>query len=592
MSSHRTTCLLVATTLAAAGALASQDGRTLLVSVDEQGGLAELGSGSPRGSADGRFVVFSSQAASLVPGDTNQADDVFVRDMWSGLTKRVSVSSAGDEANGPSTAECISFDGRFIGFSSEASNLVSADTNGTMDVFVYDQVLGTTERVSLASGGGQASDRSLGCSISGDGRFVVFSSDADDLVPGDSNASRDVFLHDRTTGTTTRVSLDSQGTQSNGSSYVPSISRNGRCVTFSSYGTNLVPGDTNGCSDVFVRDLATERTTRVSIASTGAQGNLASWLSSISAGGDVVAFQSTATNLVQPDTNGCADIFVHDSSTGRTSRVSVDSEGNESRGGDELITCLPSLSGNGRWVAFHSYQDRLVKGDTNSECDVFVHDVATGDTSRADISTSGKQGNRPSINATISDDGRFVAFQSDASTLLDASGPQAERVDGGGDVFLRERYAVLGLPYCFGDGSGTECPCGNSGKSDEGCRNSVAQGGYLTALGTSSIGANDLVLVAARLPVHQTATLLAGEYANQAGLPFHDGLLCIDAGAARIGTRQTGADGLAIWGPGLGTSAGWTAGMVRYFQVWYADPHGPCGTGQNQTNAFQLAFVP
>ncbi len=592
MSSSCSAALLVALPLLAACGWAAQDGRTLLASVDGGGGLAPLGSDSAKVSADGRLVVFTSAAGGMVTGDANQCSDVFLRDTWTGHTIRVSVSATGGDPNGPSTAECISFDGRFVGFSSFANNLVSGDTNRAQDVFIHDRRLGTTERVSVATGGRQASARSLACSISGNGRFVAFASDADDLVPEDTNAKQDIFLRDRTSKETRRISVDSQQHESNGSSQVPSISRDGNFVTFSSYASNLIPEDTNARSDVFVRDLFAGRTARVSTSSTGAEGNDASWLSCISADGNVVAFQSLATNLVSQDTNGCDDIFVRDIAAGTTTRVSVDSAGYESRGADVLLTCLPSLSGDGRWVAFHSCENRLVEGDTNSECDVFVHDILTGETVRSSVSSSDVQGNRASINASICDDGRFVVYQSAASNLLGSGGPHAERLEPGDDVFLRERYASLGTPYCFGDGSEAECPCGNSGVADEGCDNSTGQGGFLTAIGSGRVSADDLVLVAARLPANRAATLLAAGTGRTEGVPFNDGLRCIDSGAVRLGTVETGSDGVVTWGPGLRAIGGWGPGTVRHFQVWYDDPIGPCGTGHNQTNAFEITFIP
>src|SRR5438132_6140403 len=176
----------------------------------------------------------------------------------------------------------------------------------------------TTERVSVASDGTtEGNDASLGSALSADGRFVAFDSAATDLVAGDTNLVSDVFVHDRQTGTTERVSVASDGAQGNGSSgllsfaFSPALSADGRFVAFVSFATNLVAGDTNGATDVFVHDRQTGTTERVSVASDGTQGNAASTGAALSADGRFVAFHSTATNLVADDTNGKTDVFVH-----------------------------------------------------------------------------------------------------------------------------------------------------------------------------------------------------------------------------------------------------------------------------------------
>ncbi len=226
-----------------------------------------------------------------------------------------------------------------------------------------------TWRVSADSSGVDGNGGSYEPSISGDGRFVAFWSPATNLVPGDTNSKEDVFVHDRQSGTTTRVSVDSLGVQGNGASLFPSISGDGRFVAFQSRATNLVPGDTNGWSDVFVHDRQTGTTTRVSVDSSGVQGNLDSSFPSISGDGRFVAFYSFANNLVSGDTNGRADVLVHDRQSGTTTRVSIDSSGIQGKSLSEH----PSISGDGRFVAFESAATNLVPGDTNAKRDVFVH---------------------------------------------------------------------------------------------------------------------------------------------------------------------------------------------------------------------------
>ncbi len=231
-----------------------------------------------------------------------------------GTTTRVSVDSAGIQGNHHAYRRpSISGDGRWVAFDSYADNLVPGDTNGELDIFLRDRDRGKTARVSIDSAGNQGDSFSHMPSISSDGNCIAFGSDAGNLVPGDTNYLMDVFVHDRQTAQTTRVSVDSAGLQANWPSYYPSISADGRCVAFRSSAYNLVPGDTNGVVDTFVHDLQTGQTTRVSVDSAGNQANDHSfWLCSMSMDGHHVAFLSDATNLVPGDTNHAMDVFVHD----------------------------------------------------------------------------------------------------------------------------------------------------------------------------------------------------------------------------------------------------------------------------------------
>jgi Tol biopolymer transport system component len=295
---------------------------------------------------------------------------VFVRDLQINQTNRVSVASNGTQGNGNSFASSISTDGRYVVFESFASNLVSGDTNGVEDVFVHDRQTGQTSRVSVASNGVQGNDPSYTPFLSADGRYVAFASDANNLVSGDTNSSTaDVFVRDLQTNQTSRVSVASSGTQGNDFSSSPSLSTDGRYVAFISEASNLVSGDTNGVADIFVHDRQTGQTSRVSVASSGTQGNSGSFAPYLSPDGRYVAFQSTASNLISGDTNNRDDVFVRDWQTGQTSRVSVASNGTQGNGS----SFNPSPSAAGHYVAFESFANNLVDGDTNSVTDVFVH---------------------------------------------------------------------------------------------------------------------------------------------------------------------------------------------------------------------------
>jgi len=359
-------------------------------------------------------------------------------------TTLVSAATGGGSGlGGPSGqfAVALSGDGRHVAFESAATNLVPGDTNGLADVFVVDRLTRTTTRVSVATGGNEATGGASGLggvAMSGDGRYVAFESAATNLVPGDTNGLSDIFVHDRATGTTTRVSVVSGGAQATGSAGMrsrrPSISADGRYVAFDSDFPTLVTGDTNGKPDVFVHDRVTGQTTRVSVATGGVEAvgdALGNIRPSISADGRLVAFISDAANLVSGDTNGFLDAFVHDRVTGETTRVSVRSGGAQATGAD---TFSVALSADGRYAAFDS-EASVVTPDGNGDRDVFVHDRVTGDTVRVSVATGGAEADGPfgSRGPSISRDGRYVVFESDAANLVPGD------TNGVSDVFQHDR---------------------------------------------------------------------------------------------------------------------------------------------------------
>lgn len=375
---------------------------------------ANGGAFRPAISDDGRYVAFDSLATNLVSGGTNGKYHIFVHDRQTGKTTLVSVSSNGAQGNESSHNPSISADGRYVAFRSRASNLVENDTNGAVDIFVHDTVTGETTRVSVASDGTQGNGDSLWASLSGDGQFVAFYSHASNLVEGDSNGVQDVFVHDRQTRFTTVVSVGSNGTPANAGSHRPTISVDGRYVAFTSEASNLVADDYNTVSDVFIYERLTGSTTRVSIASDGAESDGASDLPVLSADGRFIAFRSEGSNLVDDDTNGVVDVFVHDTQVGTTMRVSVASDGSEGNGGSDD----PAISADGAMVAFDSVASDLVEGDSNGVRDIFVHNTLTGETTPVTISDTGIQANGSSEEPAVSGDGRFVGFHSAANNLV------------------------------------------------------------------------------------------------------------------------------------------------------------------------------
>jgi Tol biopolymer transport system component len=392
------------------------------VSVDSTGSDSNSTGGYAAISADGRFVAFLSEADDIVADDRNGSDDVFVRDRQNGTTVRVSVDSTGAEGHDASALSevvmseppAISADGSVVAFASDFIDLVSGDSNGKIDIFVHDRTTGITSRVSVDSSGAEANGSSFRPSISADGRFVAFQSYATNLVAGDLNDLSDVFVHDRSTGETTRISVAPDGTEANGMSRSAAISADGRFVAFESQAGNLISGDANACADVFLRDLASGTTSLVSVDSAGAQASGPSSAPSISADGRFVAFASRADDLDAFDLNGCTDVFVHDFVSGATERVSVDSSGRDA----DRESDWPSISGDGRTVAFESDATSLVSLDGNGMTDVFVHDRETGATTRVSVDSAGLEGDLWSLRPAISADGRFAAFDSAARALV------------------------------------------------------------------------------------------------------------------------------------------------------------------------------
>jgi Tol biopolymer transport system component len=405
-------------------------------------------------SADGQIVAFASAAGDLATDDVNELTDVFVSDRARNQTARVSLGLNGAQANGPSATDsppALSGDGRIIAFSSAATNLVADDTNAAGDIFVFDRLRKETTRVSVGPGGAEASGGdSFTPALSADGRYVAFASDATDLVGGDTNSATDVFVHDRQAKTTVRVSVGPGGVQTDQISAGPSISADGGVVAFVSSAHNLVPGDTNDVPDIFLRDLKTGTTVAVRTGG-GAPGNAASDSPALSADGRIVAFTTSATNLVPGDTNNAADIVVFDRVSGALERVSVGAGGAPA----DRPSDTPSISADGRFVAFSSGATNLVPGDGNRRDDIFVRDRRLGATARVSVGPApvgagaapvATEANQNSARPSLSGNGRFVAFQSDAGNLV------AGDTNSAPDIFVHDRTPVRGYWLAAADG--------------------------------------------------------------------------------------------------------------------------------------------
>jgi Tol biopolymer transport system component len=416
---------------------------TTRVSVDSGNVEGNANTWISKVSSDGKVVVFESWATNLVPGDTNGFGDVFAHDTRTGVTEIVSVDSTGAQGNNSSYGASASSDGHLVAFCSDASNLVPGDTNATTDVFVRDRVAGTTERISVDPTGADGNNMSFQAAISADGNFVAFASYATNLVAGYGLYSQ-IYLRDRVNGITSIVSVDDSLAQAIGQCVHPAICADGHAIAFVTPAANLVSSDTNGAPDVYVRDLSTGHTERVSVDSAGAEGNgWSGWADpvAISDDGNRVAFSSTANNLVPIDTNTTwQDSFVRDRALGWTVSIDIDATGHTAPYG----ALNPTISGDGRFAACSSYS-ALLPGDTNGVDDVYVVDLLTGTQSIASVDSNGIQCNGSCSWASLSQDGSRISFGSNATNLVSGD------TNGGYDVFVHENciaaWSNYGTPF-------------------------------------------------------------------------------------------------------------------------------------------------
>jgi len=411
---------------------ATVPGVNALVSVDSSGTQANQNSYSSSVSGDGRYVAFSSAATNLVSGDTNSASDIFVRDTVSNTTTRVDISSSGAQANAGADQPRISYDGRYVVFESPATNLVPSDTNGQDDVFIHDMQAGTTSIVSVSSTGTQGNQISYFPDVSADGRFVVFESSSSTLVSGISGAGvgDQIYIKDMSTGAIKALSVTSGGSRGNGASSSAHISCDGNVVTFGSTASNLVSGDTNGVADTFVAVLGWSGSTLTDV-TIGA--NDYSGPDAISCNGNVISINTAATNLASGVSSGVGTIQELNRLTGSFTVASIDGSGSVATGG----VSKSSISDDGRYVAFIA-DDALVSADQNTRADVYIRDVRGGTTQVVSINptTSDAVGNidLPSLSA----DGSYLAYYclSDSGTTWGA--PVPNDTNGYSDVYISQ----------------------------------------------------------------------------------------------------------------------------------------------------------
>ncbi len=407
--------------------LAQHTGR---ISVNANGGQANSTSWAPSVSENGLYVAFHSSANNLVLNDTNGRTDVFLKNTQTGEVTRISVDANGLESNGNSSNPSITPDGRYVVYESSATNIVPGDTDSVIDIYRYDRFTGSTWIASVSSNGSGGNAHSFSPTVSDNGVRVAFMSLATNLVGGDTNGAKDVFVHDFRLGTTERASIDTAGMQGNDDSQHPSISANGDYVAFESFATNLVNGDFNGATDCFVRDFSLDITVRESTGSLDEEGNHHSRNPVISADGRYMAFESHCSNFF-PNDSVTLDIFVKDRWTGLLERASQSSDG--TRTNDDCYDA--ELSNDGRYVVWWSLATSLIPNDFNSKRDVFVRDRTTGVTERVSVWSHGAECTTGyCVDPDISPDGQFAAFRTDGVVT---SGD----TNGFDDLFLHDRWS-------------------------------------------------------------------------------------------------------------------------------------------------------
>jgi Tol biopolymer transport system component len=526
----------------------------------------------PRLSPDGSVVAFWSFSNTLVTQDLNGSSDVFARSLLTGETVQVSVDANGTPQGGDSGAVgglAVSPGGGFIAFPSVAQ-LAGLPTGGVRSIFVRGNL--TTLLASADSFGTPGNAESRAPSISADGRFLVFQSLASNLAGADSNGTWDIYIHDVLLGRTNRVTLSPIGLGTNGASIAPAISQDSRFVAFESAASNLIAGDTNSLSDIFIWQRSNKLITRVSVDGGGNQANGASSNPAISGDGRYVAFESVATNLAAGDTNNAMDIFLRDQTTGAIDIVSRGAGGVLGNG----PSSSPWLDGPGTVLAFESAATNLVANDVNGFLDVFTRDLAAGTNILWSTDFSGNQGNGDSRQPSVSDDGCRLAYASRASNLVPSD------LNGTQDAFARECSPPGPANYCSGQ------------VNSQGCYTAM------TYNGTASASAGSGFQLAGYNLLNNKPGLLFYSTKGLQAQPFQGGTLCLAAPVRRTPVSNSGGNpppddcsGLLLFDFNAFIATGADPSLVEcqrvWAQFWSRDPGIPPPNSTNLTDA--VTFV-
>ncbi|MCK6447606.1 MAG: hypothetical protein L6Q99_14535 [Planctomycetes bacterium] len=521
-------------------------------------------------SGDGRYVAFASEADNLVAGDTNFQTDVFVRDRVAGTTVRASVSSSGVQGFHSAWEPSLSADGNYVSFSTRA-RLVPEDTNNFDDIYVHDLRTRSTVRVSVSTTGVQGDGHSTLPSISADGSIVVFQSASTVFSVPEGNSYDDIFVHERSTGRTTRVSQNAQGFPGNDHSRAPAISADGRFISFRTAATNLTPGVSSGGQIlVFDRRLGTLKS--ASMSPQGVPADHSCYGSRLSADGRFIAFDSAAKNLVAGIVENVSNVFVRDLATGQIWLASRNSSGVS---GDKA-SMLPSISADGRWVAFSSLAQNLVQGDVNSHEDVFLYDVQLGTVIALSVDAAGETGVSNSRWPSMSATGLHVAFASWGWDLVPGDLNDRE------DVLVATRDIVGPFSYCVAQ------------------LNSLGCVSALTWTGAPSASAGSGFVLSTDMLLAHTPALLIYSTHGAHFAPFGGGFLCARAPLRRVGLAVTSGalpcEG--VWSTDFnrwiaeGTDPSLVAGAQVWAQTHSRDSGSAYAEGGNLSNAVTFTIAP
>jgi Tol biopolymer transport system component len=525
-------------------------------------------------SGNGQLVAFGSNADNLVPGDVNSDADIFLRDRTAGTTTLVSRPTAGGQANGGSGIPAISSDGRFVAFRSVATNLDPADGDPKPDIYRHDRVTGETVLVSHRLVPGTHPDGAFMSSISQDGRFVAFDCWDDNLVPGDLNGTIDIYVRDMQTGVMELISVGNQGELGDSFSDAPSISWDGRYVGFASSASNWFPGNAQKRPHVYVRDRVLGTTTLVSYSPSGTYGPVGRGFGpSISGDGSRMAFMYWGADIQPSIFNGHtwtgAQVFVRDLLDGSLTYV-----GYSVKGGVSAHECrYPTLSSDGRFVAWDSLSDDLTVTQGHGNENIFHRDLETGVTVLVSRGMGGTKPDGYSVHSSISADGRTIAFASQAGNLV--PGDSGLIVD----IFVRECDVASPAVYCVAKQGASGCKPVMSFLS---LPSATAGSGFL-------LWADGLVGAQLALVLYSTRPA----YARALG----SGVLCLQAPVHRTPALATGGTPIACDGSIAFDMNAWIAsgidptlqaGSPAYAQVWCRDPADPFGGVLSDAVAFLI----
>ena len=426
---------------------------TTRISVSAGGAQANSNSFVSTLTSDGRYIAFESLASNLVSTNTNGKSQIYIKDTSTGGIQLISMNGSGVAGNANSVEPSISGDGRYVAFTSDATNLIANDGNGLRDVFIFDRNSSSIMRVSPS--GVEPNGISHMPYLSRDGKYLVISSLATNFAVNDTNSFRDIFLYQLSSGILKRINTSATGEQANSDSFASGISSDGNYVAFVSSASNLAPNDSNSVYDIFLFDNTTGKNELISVASNGTLGNNVSTWPSVSDDGRIVAYISLATNLVTGDTNGKYDVFMRDRKFSTTTRISVDSTGNQAN----EFSWHPFVSGNGRYLVFWSFASNLIANDNNGQGDIFIHDRIKNTLERINVDTTGSEANSLTDRSLgVSHDGLIVSFNSFASNLVVGDSNLSS------DVYTRLRDAPLNtVPIAnAGTAQSQECTAGSA----------------------------------------------------------------------------------------------------------------------------------